>query len=786
MAEPSRGMDIGSSGIGSSLPRQEDDRFLRGRGRYIADVNLPNQAFGVFIRSPHANATIRSIDTAAARAAAGVLGVFTVDDLGDELGTTSVTFKRKRPDGSPMFWRAHAGLARGAVRHVGDPVALVVAESIALAKDAADLVAIDYESLPAVTDTALALAPDAPRVWAECPDNVSHVYEIGDRSATDAAFAAARHIVRRRYTITRVQSQYMEPRAAIGAFDPLEEKFTLHCDAQTLYRVRELLAKDVFRVPENAIRVVAYDVGGAFGGKGPQAVEHRVLLWAARRLGRPVKWQGERSETLLSDEHARDNVHEAELALDANYRFLGLRSHWIANVGAYVNSDRNFQASFQNTPGMVGVYDFPAANVRFTCVMSNTMSLAPYRGAGRPEATYVIERLIDDAARELRVDPVDLRRKNLIAPNAMPRKTPLGFFYDVGEFETCMDMALAMADWKGLAARREASRAKGLLRGFALTNPIERAAAPGFEYAEIRFDVRGKATVLMGSKNQGQGHETTFKQILSTHLGLAPGDIHYVDGDTDRVAFGVGTFGSRSAATGGTALVIAATKVIDKGKRIAAHLLESAEQDVVFGAGKFTVAGTDRSVSLADVAAAALTVGKLPAGIEPGLFESGVFAPEDNTYPYGTHVCEVEVDPETGVVRLARYAVADDVGTVINPIIVKGQIHGGIGQGAGQALFERVVYDDDSGQLLTASFMDYAMPRADDFCEIEVKSHSVPTPRNPLGVKGAGEAGAVGALPAVINAVIDALAPLGVTQIEMPVTPNRVWGAIQAAAAKRG
>lgn len=780
--------DISNSGpgIGSALPRQEDERFLRGRGRYIADVNLPNQACGLFIRSPHAHAAIRSIDAGAAQAAPGVLGVFTVDDLGDELGTTAVTFQRKRPDGSPMFWRAHAGLARGFVRHVGDPVALVVAESLALAKDAADLVAIDYEALPAVTDTAKAIAAAAPRVWAECPDNVSHVYEIGDRNNTEAAFAKARHVVRRRYTITRVQSQYMEPRAAIGAYDPLEEKFTLHCDAQTLYRVRELLAKDVFRVAESQVRVIAYDVGGAFGGKGPQAVEHRVLLWAARRLGRPVKWQGERSETLLSDEHARDNVHEAELALDEHGRFLGLRSHWIANVGAYVNSDRNFQASFQNTPGMVGVYDFPAAHVRFTCVMSNTMSLAPYRGAGRPEATYVIERLIDDAARELKFDPAELRRRNLIAPHAMPRRTPLGFFYDVGEFETCMNMALAMADWKGFPARREAARAKGLLRGIAVTNPIERAAAPGFEYAEIRFDGRGKATVLMGSKNQGQGHETTFKQILSTHLGLAPTDVHYVDGDTDRVAFGVGTFGSRSAATGGTALVIAANKVIDKGKRIAAHLLESAEQDIVFDAGRFLVGGTDRGITLAQVAAAAFTVGKLPAGIEPGLFESGVFAPEDNTYPYGTHVCEVEVDPETGVVRLVRYAVADDVGTVINPLIVKGQIHGGIGQGAGQALFERVVYDDDSGQLLTASFMDYAMPRADDFCDIEIASHSVPTPRNPLGVKGAGEAGAVGALPVVVNAVIDALAPLGVTHIDMPVTPNRVWSAIQAAKAMRG
>jgi len=772
--------------IGESTARVEDQRFLTGRGRYIGDVNLPGQAYVIFVRSPHAHARILGIDADAARAMPGVVAIFTSADTEGEVGSTAVSFKRQRPDGSPMFWRPHPPLAQGMVRQVGEPVAMVIAETIGQAKDAADAVVVDYDALDSVTDTAHALDAASPRAWPELADNVSHVFELGNRAATDAAFAAAKHVVRRRYTVTRVQSQYMEPRGAIGAYDPLTERYTLHADLQTLYRARELLAKEVFKVPENQIRVVAYDVGGAFGGKGPQAVEHRLVLWAAKRVGRPVKWQSERSETLLSDEHARDNVHEAELALDAEGRFLGLRSHWIANVGAYVSSDRNFQASFQNTPGMVGVYDFPAAHVRFTCVLSNTGSLAPYRGAGRPEATYVTERLIDDAARELGFDPVDLRRKNLIRPERLPLRTPLGYLYDCGEFEKCMDIALDLADWKGFAARRAASKAKGRLRGIGVANPIERAAAPGFEYAELRFDGQGRATVLMGSKNQGQGHETTFMQLLGSQLGLDSRDIHYVDGDTDRVAFGVGTFGSRTAATAGSALVVASGKIIEKGKLIAGHLLEAAPADIAFAAGRFSVAGTDRAVTLKEIAAAAFTPGKLPPSIEPGLFASGVFSPEDNTYPYGTHVVEVEVDPETGVVEMVRYVVSDDVGTVLNPMLVKGQIHGGIGQGAGQVLKERVVYDRESGQLLTASFMDYAMPRADDFCEIEVASISVPTGRNLLGVKGAGEAGAVGALPALMNAIIDALAPLGVTSIEMPATPDRVWAAIEAARVARG
>jgi carbon-monoxide dehydrogenase large subunit len=751
----------------------------------VGDINLPRQTWAVVVRSPHAHAAILGMDTTEARAMPGVLGVYTAADLGDDLGTTTVAFKRQRPDGSPMFWRAYPGLARDEVHHVGDPVAFVVAETLDQARDAAEAVRVDYDARAGVGDIEHALAPGAPAAWLECPDNISHVHAMGDQAATDAAFAGAAHVVRRRYRVSRVHAQYMEPRAAIGSYDPIDGRFTLHCDAQQPHRVRDILAREVFRIPSGRIRVVGNDIGGGFGGKGPQMLEFRLILWASRRLERPVKWQCERSESLLFDEHGRDNLHEAEIALDANGRFLALRSHWIANLGAYVSSDRNFQASFQNTPGIVGVYDFPTAHVRFTCVLTNTPSFAPYRGAGRPEASYVIERLIDDVASELGMDRIELRRRNVIAPQDMPRQTPLGYNYDCGEFERCMDMALERADWNGFAARRQASAARGRLRGIGLSNPIERAASPGMEYAEIRFDARGRATALMGSKNHGQGHETAFKQILGTHLGLAMSDIDYVDGDTDRVAFGVGTFGSRSAATAGTALVIAAGKIVEKGRRIAAHLLEAAGADVSFEAGVYRIAGTDRTVTLKEVAAVAFQPERLPPGTEPGLFENGMFAPDDNTYPYGTHVVEVEIDPDTGDLAIVRYVVADDVGTMINPLLVKGQIHGGIGQGGGQVLKERVVYDPATAQLLTASFMDYAMPRAEDFCEIEIEALSTPTGRNLLGVKGAGEAGAVGAVPALMNAIIDALSPLGVREFEMPATPERVWRAIEAARTRR-
>jgi aerobic carbon-monoxide dehydrogenase large subunit len=778
---------MGQFGIGQAVTRFEDPRLLRGQGRFVEDVNLPGQAYMYLVRSPHAHARIRAIDVSAAQAAPGVIAVFTGADLArDDLGTMEMTLKRKRPDGSPMFARPHHGLSTERVRYVGDPLALVVAESQAQARDAAELVRVDYEPLPSITSTAEAVKPGAAPVWDECPDNVSNVFEAGNRAATDAAFAKAAHVVKRRYVITRVHAQFMEPRGVVGAWDQGEGKWTLHADVQYPHRTRNALASRIFKVPEHVIRVIAGDVGGAFGTKGWQYAEHRLVLWAAKKLRRPVKWTCPRSESIMADEHARDNVTEAELALDGEGRFLGLRVRTLANVGAYVSSDRNLLATFSNVGTLVGVYTIGAAHVEVLSVMTNTNSTAPYRGAGRPEATYVIERLIEDAARELGRDPVELRHRNMIPSEAMPYKNALGLTYDCGNFPKGMEEALALADYQGFAARRAESKKRGRLRGIGIANAIEKAAGPQPEYAEIRFDPSGGATVLMGSKNQGQGHETTFKQILHERLGLDPREVRYIDGDTERVAWGMGTMGSRSTVIGGSALWTAADKVLAKGKKIAAHLLECAEADVQFADGKFGVVGTDRTLALKDVARVAFQPARLPRGMEPGFYESGTFAPSQDTYPNGCHVVEVEIDPDTGAVEIADYKLIDDVGTVINPLTLYGQIHGGIAQGVGQALLENVIYDPESGQLLTASFMDYAMPRADTFSDIEIHSNPVPTSLNPIGAKGAGEAGTVGALPAVTNAVVDALASAGVrAHFDMPATSDRVWRALHDDGAER-
>ncbi|PYN27712.1 MAG: carbon monoxide dehydrogenase [Candidatus Rokuibacteriota bacterium] len=773
---------MGQFGIGQGIKRVEDVRLLRGRGRYLDDVNVPGQTYAVVVRSPHAHARLLAIDVSAAQRAPGVVAVFTGADLAkDGLGTMVMTLKRKRPDGSPMFARPHRGLTQDRVRYVGDPIALVVAETRAQAEDAVDLVQVDYEPLPSVTATAEAPQPGSAAVWDECPDNVSNVFESGDKAATDAAFARAHRVVRRRYVITRVHAQYMEPRGSLGVYDASEDRYTLYADVQYPHRVRNALASNIFNIAEHRIRVVAGDVGGGFGTKGWQYPEHRLVLWAARKLRRPVKWTCERREAILADEHARDNVSDAELALDAEGRFLALRVRTLANVGAYVSSDRNLLATFSNVVTLVGVYAFPTAYVHVTSVLTNTNSTAPYRGAGRPEATYVLERLIDDTARELGIDPVELRRKNLIPASAMPYKNPLGATYDCGDFPTSMEKALKLGDVASFAVRREEARRRGKLRGLGLVNAIEQAAGAQPEFAEIRFAPSGSATVLMGSKNQGQGHETTFKQILNERLGLDPADVLYVDGDTDRVGFGMGTMGSRSTVIGGTALWTAADKVIAKGKKIAARLLEAAEADITFVDGKFGVVGTDRAVVLKDVARAAFQPNQLPPGVEPGLYETGTFSPKQATWPNGCHVCEVEIDPDTGAVEIVSYVIVDDVGTVINPVTLKGQIHGGVAQGVGQALMEQVVYDRESGQLLTASFMDYAMPRGDTLPDMHIESNPVPTKLNPMGAKGAGEAGTVGALPVVMNAVVDALASVGVRQLDMPATADRVWRAIQNA-----
>ena len=769
---------MGQFGIGQPIKRFEDARLLRGDGRFHDDVNLPGQAHAIIVRSIHAHARIRRIDATAALRMAGVLAVFTGDDVAD-LGTMKMTLKRTRPDGSPMFAPPHRGLTRDRARYVGDPVAMVVAETLAQAEDAAERLVIDYEPLTAVTSTADAVGAAA--VWDECPDNISNVHEVGNRAATEAAFATAARVVRRRYVISRVHAQYMETRGALGAWDPGERRYTLYADVQYPHRVRTALATNILRVPEHQIRVIVGDVGGGFGTKGWQYPEHRLVLWAARRLGRPVKWRCERREAIGADEHARDNVTDAELALDGDGRFLALRVRTLANVGAYVSSDRNLLATFSNIATLVGVYAFPVAHVQVTSVLTNTNSTAPYRGAGRPEATYVIERLIDDAARELEMDAVDLRRRNLVPASAMPYKTATGVTYDCGDFPAQMEAALKLADVAGFPARRAEARRRGRLRGLGVANAIERAAGPQPEFAEIRFAPSGSVTVFMGTKNQGQGHETTFKQILHERLGLDPDDVRYIDGDTDRVAFGMGSMGSRSTVIGGTALWMAADKVIAKGRKIAAKMLEAAEADIAFANGAFSVVGTDRALPLKDVARAAFQPAALPKGVEPGFYETGTFSPPSDTWPNGCHVCEVEIDPDTGAVALVGYVIADDVGTVINPLTLKGQIHGGVAQGVGQALMEQVAYEPDSGQLLTTSFMEYAIPRADTVPDVIVESHPVPTKLNPLGAKGAGEAGTVGALPVVMNAVLDALAQLGVRALDMPASAERVWSAIQAA-----
>ncbi len=727
------------------------------------------------LRSPHAHAAIRALDLGAAQAAPGVLAIYTGEDL------VAAGMGRM---GVPLFWRAHLGLAAGRVRYVGEPIAFVVAESVAQAKDAAELIDIDFEILPSVTDTAEA-ASGKHAVWDECPDNISNLFESGDKAATEAVFAKAAHIVKRRYVISRVYAHFMEPRGAIGVWDPGEDRYTLYADVQYPHRVRQALATRIFKIPESRIRVIAGDVGGGFGTKGWQYPEHRLVLFAAKRLRRPVKWSCERSEAVLADEHARDNISDAELALDAEGRFLGLRVKTFANVGAYISSERNLLATFGNVGTLTGVYDIPAAHVAVLAVMANTNGTAPYRGAGRPEATYVIERLIDDAARELGHDPVELRAKNLIPREKIPYRSALGLNYDGGDFPANQKKALELADWPGFPARCEEARRRGKLRGIAIANPIEKAAGPGNEFAEIRFHPSGNLTLLMGSKNQGQGHETVFKQVLNERLGIDPAEVQYIDGDTDRVAFGIGTNGSRSTVIGGSALWIAADKIIAKGKKIAAHLLEAAEADIEFAVGdnggNFAVAGTDRMLSITEVAKAAFQVGRLPTGFEGGLYETGTFAPADTTYPNGSHVCEVEIDPDTGHLDILNYVVVDDVGTVINPLGLKGQIHGGVMQGLGQAVMEQVVYDRESGQMLSGSFMDYAMPRADALPAISVTSNPCPTKLNPLGAKGAGEAGTVGALPVIVNAALDALAPLGVKHIEMPVNSARIWQVIHAA-----
>ena len=767
--------------LGQAVPRTEDPRLLTGRGRYTDDFVLPHLAHAHVLRSPYAHARIRSVDTRAAQQTQGVLAVLTGEDwAAEKFGAPRPVIPRQRRDGSPMFVPLRPALARDRVMLVGDPIAFVVAESLDLAKDAAERIAVDYEPLPSVTATEEALSPEAPKLWPECPDNECFFFSLGDKCAVEAAFAQAHHVTRLKLVFNRVTAATMEPRGVIGDWDDRLGRFTLYVGTQRPHTARADLARRIFHIPETQLRIVASEVGGSFGMKGGHYPEYALTLWASRKIGRPVKWIAERGEGMLSDDHDRDHVSEAELALDRGGHFLALRARNVSNIGAYL-APGGIISPTMHLGGLAGTYTTPAIYVEVSAVFTNTTSIGPYRGSGRPEASYIVERLIDNAAREMRIDRAELRRRNTVPASAMPFKTGLVYTLDCGEFGQNLERALAMADYAGFERRRVEASGRGRLRGIGFANIIEQTSPAQGETVMVRLDPSGTVTVIPGSISHGQGHETMYKILLSHQLGLDPADIRVAHSDTDLAPDGGGTYASRTAVLGGSAAMIAANKVVAKAKKIAAHALEAAEDDIEFADATFRVVGTDRELPLKEMAGAAYVPSRLPEGLETGLYEVASFSPEIPNFPNGCHVCEVEIDPETGASQVVRYVVVDDVGTVINKLTLEGQIHGGLAQGIGQAFTEQLVYDRHSGQLLSGSLMDYGLPRADEVCSFEMDENPVPTKTNPLGVKGAGEAGNVGALAAIMNAVVDALSPLGVAHIDMPATPEKVWRAILAA-----
>ncbi|MGH7053510.1 MAG: xanthine dehydrogenase family protein molybdopterin-binding subunit, partial [Stellaceae bacterium] len=682
-------------------------------------------------------------------------------------------------DGSAAVLPPYPALASGQVRHVGDGVALVVAETVAAARDAAERIAVDYEALPACIETARALETGQPQVWEAAPRNLCFDWGLGDAAAVARTAEGARHHIVLELVNNRVIVTSMEPRGALGEYDPGEDTYTLWSSTQGSHFLRNLLAESVFHVPENRIRVVTEDVGGGFGMKFFLYPEQILVLWAAKKLGRPVKWTAERGEAFVSDDQGRDNVTRLELFLDEGLRFQGLKVETIANMGAYLSNFAPEIPTMSGGPMLSGVYAIPSIHVGVKGVFTHTVPVDAYRGAGRPEAAYALERLVDFAARRLGVAPDELRRRNFIRPEAMPYHTALGLTYDSGDFRRNLEDALGSAHAADFPARRAAAKSRGRVRGLGFATYIEQSGFPPDEFAELRFDPAGTLTILMGTQSSGQGHQTAYAQLAAEWLGLPFDQIRVVQGDTAAIGFGRGTGGSRSLPVGGAALDHAAQKLIAKGRRIAAHLMEAAEADVAFADGAFAIAGTDRRVGLVEVARAAFNPAQLPEGLEPGFAESGHFTPPAPTFPNGVHLCEVEVDPETGAVEIQRYLVVDDFGTVVNPLLLRGQVQGGVAQGIGQAMLERVVYDPETGQLVTGDLTDYALPRADDLPPIEFSYNIVPCRTNPLGVKGAGEAGAIGSPPALVNAVVDALAGFGVAHLDMPLTRERVWRAIR-------
>jgi len=768
-------------GSGGAALRSEDEPLLAGRGRFTDDVDLPGQAYAAFARSPLGHAEIRAVEVAAAARMPGVIAIFTAMELAaDGIGAIPPAVSLTGRGGKPMFGPAIPVLAAGRVRYVGEPVAMVVAETAAQAQDAAEAVRLDLAELPAASDVERATAPGAPAIWEAAPGNICLDWEDGDAAAAEAAFARAAHVARVRLTDTRVAPSPMEPRAALGAWDAASERYTLIASTQGVALVRKLLAESVLKVPLQQIRVLTHDVGGGFGMKVQTYPEYAALLYAARRVGRPIKWRASRLDSFLADTHGRDGVLEGELALAADGRFLALRARSHVGVGAYVSTYAAVISTNNTKNCLSSVYAIPAIHFNAKMVFTNAAPLGPYRGAGRPEAIYIVERLIDTAARELGIDRVALRRRNLIASSAMPYRAPNGPIYDSGEFEAVLDKALALADWNGFAVRRAESERAGKLRGIGLCCFLEVAGgSPLQEIADLRFEPDGRVALRTGAQALGQGHLTTFPPLVASRLGIPVSAVRLVQGDSDEVPVGLPTVASRSMMMAGSATVRACDEAIEKGRRIASQLFEASAADIEFADGRFRVTGTDRAIAILDLAARARAIAALPQELAGGLDTVTTFQSPQMSFPNGCHVCEIEIDPETGVVTVVGYSAVDDVGRIVHATIVEGQIHGGVAQGLGQVLGERIVYAGD-GQLLTASFMDYPMPRADDLPSLRVGHHAVPCTNNPLGVKGAGESGVAGSLPAAMNAVLDALAARGVAHLDLPATPLRVWAALHS------
>ncbi len=784
---------MSGTGIGARVQRKEDFRFITGKGQYVDDVNRYGQAHAAFLRSPHAHAEIVSIDLSAAKAMPGVVDILTGEDLAaDKIGGLICGWMIHSKDGTPMKAGAHPALAQGKVRYVGDHVAVVIAETAAQARDALEKIKVDYRVLPAIVSMADAVKPGAATIHDVAANNTVYNWSLGDQAATDAAFAKAAHVTKIDLVNNRLVPNPMEPRAAVGEYDPGHEAFTLYTTSQNPHVARLVLSAFIGIAPEHKLRVIAPDVGGGFGSKIFIYAEETVCVWAAKKVGRPVKWTADRTEAFLADAHGRDHVTHAEMALDASGKITGVRVHTQANLGAYLSTFASCVPTYLYAPLLSGQYDIPAIYAEVDGIYTNTAPVDAYRGAGRPEATFVIERLVEVAARETGRDPAEFRRANFV--KSFPHQTPVIMCYDAGDYEAAMKKALEMADYKGFPARKAESARRGMLRGIGFSAYIEAcgiapSAAVGslgagvglWESAEVRVNPVGTVEVLTGSHAHGQGHETTFAQLVSDRLGIPIENVSIVHGDTDKVQMGMGTYGSRSGAVGMSAIAKALDKIEAKAKKVAGYVLEASAEDIEFKNGKFTVRGTDKEVDFASVALQAYIAHKFNGqDLEPGLKEGAFYDPTNFTFPAGVHICELEIDPATGVTRIERWTAVDDFGNVINPMIVEGQVHGGIAQGVGQALLEGAVYDA-SGQLVTASYMDYSMPRAGDLPSYEVGMSSTPCPSNPLGIKGCGEAGAIAAPPAVINAITHAI---GHEDIAMPATPLAVWRAIQKSAAR--